>query len=286
MEKRRALIDERIKTLLTTTDLTFKQIIEQLKGESMSVSFNTIRRVNRNHVYRKPRYDAKLTPEQRKKLIVELINTSKPNLSSLARKYGVCHGSIWYWWDKLTKIKKKNNGFISSNELPLEFDQNFISEQSPINFHQGDDEEEDDDDDEYFFNFGDKNNEDELNDNGFLCDPDSDPLDLNYLEDCSDDASVKHNNKRKRDDFEKEQSSTYDLGQVEIVGAVQAKNLEGEFERLPIIMYAPAGYSRKKRQNASRSISGASSSSTNSTPSALINQPGSSIQNLNLSLGF
>lgn len=282
--ERKAFIDERIKTLLTTTDLTFKQIIEQLRVENISASFNTIRRVNRNHVYRKPRYDAKLTPDQRKKLIIELINTSKPNLSSLARQYGVCHGSIWYWWDKLTKIKEKNNGFIPSNELPSEFNRSFMSEQSPTNQKEEEEEGEEDID---LLNFDNGNNEDKLDDDGFLENPDSDPLDLNYIEDCFDQRiTTNQNNKRKRNNFEKGESSIFNLGQVEIVGAVQAKNLRGEFEKLPIIMYAPVANSRKKWQDVSGSISAASSTSANSTPSTSTptNQPFSSMKNLNINL--
>lgn len=282
--ERKAFIDERIKTLLTTTDLTFKQIIEQLRVENISASFNTIRRVNRNHVYRKPRYDAKLTPDQRKKLIIELINTSKPNLSSLARQYGVCHGSIWYWWDKLTKIKEKNNGFIPSNELPSEFNRSFMSEQSPTNQKEEEEEGEEDID---LLNFDNGNNEDKLDDDGFLENPDSDPLDLNYIEDCFDQRiTTNQNNKRKRKNFEKGESSIFNLGQVEIVGAVQAKNLRGEFEKLPIIMYAPVANSRKKWQDVSGSISAASSTSANSTPSTSTptNQPFSSMKNLNINL--
>lgn len=109
--------DERIKNLLLTTDLTFKQIIDQLKNEGLAASFNTIRRVNRNNRYRKPRYDAKLTTNQRKQLISQLRTEIKPNLSSLARQYGVCHGSIWYWWDKLSRMREKNNGVIPDGYL-------------------------------------------------------------------------------------------------------------------------------------------------------------------------
>ena len=34
----------------------------------------------------------------------------RPNLSQLAKKFGVCHGSIWYWWDKLNKSTGKDGG--------------------------------------------------------------------------------------------------------------------------------------------------------------------------------
>lgn len=132
---KRVITDERIKTLLTSTDLTFKQIIEQLKNENISASFNTIRRVNRNHRYRKPRYEAKLTPHQRKELVVLLKNTAKPNLSLLARQFGVCHGSIWYWWDKLSKIREQNDGIIPDDEPILDFcaQEELVVPDAPIN---------------------------------------------------------------------------------------------------------------------------------------------------------
>lgn len=120
--KHSSSVDERIKNLLTSTDLTFKQIIEQLKGEGLSASFNTIRRVNRNNRFRKPRYDAKLTPSQRRQLISQLKTEKKPNLSSLAKQYGVCHGSIWYWWDKLSRLREKNDGLIDEHQDDDEVD--------------------------------------------------------------------------------------------------------------------------------------------------------------------
>lgn len=220
---RRTLIDERIKNLLTNTNLTFKQIIEKLRSENMSASFNTIRRVNRNHRYRKPRYDAKLTPQQRKELIVELKNTSKPNLSLLARQYGVCHGSIWYWWDKLSKIREKNNGL--NDEPSLELD---------------DDMEQD------FMSGGIIDNDDELAD---YDDDDTDPLDLD-----------------EEDSYDKGEEEFFaeDVGEVELVGPVQAKNNEGVYIKLPIVMYAPILSS--KNWLIDKSISDTSSSTANSTP--------------------
>lgn len=221
---RRAQIDERIKDLLLSTDLTFKQIIEKLRGENMSASFNTIRRVNRNHRYRKPRYDAKLTPSQRKELIVQLKNTQKPNLSSLARKYGVCHGSIWYWWDKLSKIREKNNGLIPDNEPSLEFDdgidQEFLSGARQDIMNDADMG----DDDDYGFE-----------------DPDSDPLDLddritgnNQNDDNYDinDAVVNQTQKAPGED------SSINLEDLKFVGPVQAKDPYGQYIRLPILMFS------------------------------------------------
>lgn len=281
MEKR-ALIDERIKTLLTTTDLTFKQIIEMLKSENMSASFNTIRRVNRNHIYRKPRYDAKLTPDQRKELIITLINTSKPNLSSLARQFGVCHGSIWYWWDKLTKIKEKNSGIIPGNELPSEFDQNFNYEPTSTNNNSEREEEN------VYDDYDNMTEEDQQEDNGFLSDPYSDPLDLDYEEDCSGVNEVNYSIKSEITNLElnEKPTSIKNLGEVEIIGRVQAKDLEGEYIKLPIVMYAPVANPSQGWQNFSL-ISGDSSSS-NSTPSTSTGLSGSlnKINNQNSSFGY
>lgn len=212
---RRSLIDDKIRILLSSTDLTFKQIIEKLKSENMPASFNTIRRVNRNHRYRKPRYDAKLTPQQRKELIVKLKNTSKPNLSSLARQYGVCHGSIWYWWDKLSKIREKHNGVIPKNEPSLDFDDMMIEQDyedngsgsEHYNGHQQDESEE-------------------------LGDLDSDPLEL-----VEEEENNNSNRVNKEEDPHQLQHNT--LGDLEVIGRVQAKNLKGEYVRLPILMYAP-----------------------------------------------
>lgn len=222
--ERRAHIDERIKILLTTTDLTFKQIIGQLKCENISVSFNTIRRVNRNHCYRKPRYEAKLSPQQRKELIVILKNsqTKKPNLSSLARRYGVCHGSIWYWWDKLSKISEKNNGFISSDDPALELDdfveQDLVTcERSPVDqFTQYEEEVEDESRNIY-------------DDDPSLGNLDSDPLDLDIeIDSAPNDAH----------DVDKNNIEVSGGRDFKMVGAVQAKNLNGEYVRLPILMYS------------------------------------------------
>lgn len=281
--ERRALIDERIKTLLTTTDLTFKQIIETLKSENMSASFNTIRRVNRNHVYRKPRYDAKLTPDQRKELIITLINTTKPNLSSLARQFGVCHGSIWYWWDKLTKIKEKNNGIIPGNELPSEFDQNFNYEPTSTSINNSEREEENVCDD-----YDDMTEVDQQEDNGLISDPYSDPLDLDYEEDRHSGVNeVNRSIKSESTDSElnEEPISIKNLGEVEIVGRVQAKDLNGEYIKLPIIMYAPVPNASQGWQNFSL-ISGGDSSSTNSTPSTSTGLSGSLNKNQNLNFGY
>lgn len=103
-------IEVRVIELLTNTDLTFKEIIQKLEEEGHSATIGIIRRINRDHRYRQPRYDSKLTLEQRERLIQELKDCSdeKPNLSLLAKRYGVCHGSVWYWWDKLNRIKDPN----------------------------------------------------------------------------------------------------------------------------------------------------------------------------------
>lgn len=100
-------LESRIIELLTTTDLTFKEIILTLETENLSASIGIIRRINRDNRYRQPRYDSKLTPAQREALVKELRDCAdeKPNLSLLAKRYGVCHGSVWYWWDKLNRIK-------------------------------------------------------------------------------------------------------------------------------------------------------------------------------------
>lgn len=102
-------LEQRIVELLRTTRLTFKQIVNKLQAElSSSVNVGTIRRINRDNRFRRPRYDSKLTREQRARLLDELARqcaggTMRPNLSQLAKQFGVCHGSIWYWWDKLNK---------------------------------------------------------------------------------------------------------------------------------------------------------------------------------------
>lgn len=103
---RNTLLEARIIELLTSTDLTFKEIILTLEGENLSASIGIIRRINRDNRYRQPRYDSKLTPAQREALVKELRDcvNEKPNLSLLAKRYGVCHGSVWYWWDKLNRI--------------------------------------------------------------------------------------------------------------------------------------------------------------------------------------
>lgn len=104
---RNNLLELRIIELLTTTDLTFKEIILRLENENLTASVGIIRRINRDNRYRQPRYDSKLTPSQREALVKELRDCvhEKPNLSLLAKRYGVCHGSVWYWWDKLNRIK-------------------------------------------------------------------------------------------------------------------------------------------------------------------------------------
>lgn len=101
------LLETRIIELLTTTDLTFKEIILRLEAENLSASIGIIRRINRDNRYRQPRYDSKLTPAQREALVKELRDCpdEKPNFSLLAKRYGVCHGSVWYWWDKHKRIK-------------------------------------------------------------------------------------------------------------------------------------------------------------------------------------
>lgn len=104
---RNSHLESRIIELLTTTDLTFKEIIIKLEGENLSASIGVIRRINRDNRYRQPRYDSKLTPAQREALVKDLqaCTDERPNLSLLAKRYGVCHGSVWYWWDKLNRIK-------------------------------------------------------------------------------------------------------------------------------------------------------------------------------------
>lgn len=104
---RNNLLEAKIIELLTTTDLTFKEIILRLEAEDMFASIGIIRRINRDNRYRQPRYDSKLNPSQREALIKELRDcvNEKPNLSLLAKRYGVCHGSVWYWWDKMNRVK-------------------------------------------------------------------------------------------------------------------------------------------------------------------------------------
>lgn len=248
-------MEERIKTLLTTTDLTFKQIIEQLRSENIPASFNTIRRVNRNNIFRKPRYDAKLTPQQRKELIVILKKTTKPNLSALARHFGVCHGSIWYWWDKLTKLREKHNGVLPANHPALEVDD--LDTGSPASSPTeliGDDRRSSAADD-YGFN---SDNIQICNDE--LIDPESDPLDLSGEDgENRSDSSVGgssadppidysrnkqywpngegHEKNRPRDGCRVE-SLTNLSEQFELIGPVQAKDTSGQYIKLPILMYA------------------------------------------------
>lgn len=111
------LLERRIIELLTTTNLTFKEIILKLGGENLSASIGTIRRINRDNRYRRPRYDSKLTPAQRESLVEELRDHQgvKPNLSLLAKRYGVCHGSVWYWWDKLNRVRRCDPHLNSSS---------------------------------------------------------------------------------------------------------------------------------------------------------------------------
>lgn len=105
---RNDLIENRVIELLTKTNLTFKEIVTKLESENMAASIGVIRRINRNNRYRQPRYDSKLSPSQRSALVQELRDSTglKPNLSLIAKRYGVCHGSVWYWWDKLKRIKE------------------------------------------------------------------------------------------------------------------------------------------------------------------------------------
>lgn len=107
MPARNGHLERRIIELLTATDQTFKEIISTLRSENLSASVGIIRRINRNNRYRQPRYDSKLTPNQREALVRELrgCTDARPNLSLLAKRYGVCHGSVWYWWDKLNRIE-------------------------------------------------------------------------------------------------------------------------------------------------------------------------------------
>lgn len=131
---RNNLLELRIIELLTTTDLTFKEIILKLEAENMTASIGIIRRINRDNRYRQPRYDSKLTPAQREALVQELRDclNEKPNFSLLAERYGVCHGSVWYWWDKLNKIKnpdrnpKKPHIKHRQDDLALDPDYNTI----------------------------------------------------------------------------------------------------------------------------------------------------------------
>lgn len=249
---RRALIDERIRNLLISTDLTFKQIIEKLRAENISASFNTIRRVNRNHRYRKPRYDAKLTPQQRKQLVVELKNTSKPNLSALARKYGVCHGSVWYWWDKLSKIREKNNGIVPSDEPSLDFDDMVDQEFMSPN------------DERSIFMKSQNNiaNYDYDQDDELIADPESDPLDLSEEE-----GRLPGKKRKNLESFLIDDGNISDGCDVEMVGSVKAKDWAGKFIDLPILMYAPVANESPIRQKvASKFIGSGASSSTHSSP--------------------
>lgn len=109
---RNDLTENRVIELLTKTNLTFKEIVNKLESENMVASIGVIRRINRNNCYRQPRYDSKLSPSQRSALVQELRDSTglKPNLSLIAKRYGVCHGSVWYWWDKLNRIKEPGKG--------------------------------------------------------------------------------------------------------------------------------------------------------------------------------
>lgn len=263
---RRALIDERIRKLLSETDLTFKQIIEKLKGENISASFNTIRRVNRNNIFRKPRYDAKLTPHQRKELIDILKKTAKPNLSALARHFGVCHGSIWYWWDKLTKLREKHNGIIPNDEPSLEIMDHDLGESQDFQQAAG---SFDLSPEEYNFI---SSRTAQLYGGGTGCDSrldlESDPLDLSGEEaesrsDTSGSGSGAHlstdrhqtqyvaqkqpqqkqqdDNKRKHRHEDTQQLEDYELAldqnSLRLIGPVIAKDTSGQFIDLPILMY-------------------------------------------------
>lgn len=123
---RNNMLETRIVELLTTTDLTFKEIITKLESENLSASIGIIRRINRDNRFRRPRYDSKLTPAQREALIKELRDcvNEKPNLSLLAKRYGVCHGSVWYWWDKLNRIKDPGR---NPRKPPVKHRQNDLS---------------------------------------------------------------------------------------------------------------------------------------------------------------
>lgn len=109
-EQQNIQLERRIIELLTRTNLTFKEIIQKLDRENLSASVGIIRRINRDNRYRRPRYDSKLTPAQRESLVEKLRNHTgrKPNLSLLAKQFNVCHGSVWYWWDKLNRIKRRD----------------------------------------------------------------------------------------------------------------------------------------------------------------------------------
>lgn len=193
----------RIITLLAETEMTFKQIIMQLKNENINASFNTIRRVNRNHQYRRPRYDPKLTLKQREELVVTLKNTDKPNLSILAKQYGVCHGSIWYWWDKLNKAKqlKDQSGDICNNK------------KSP-----GGSMESANTDNEYKER---KNSDDSLS--GFSCGISDN---VNYNDNYAKLSSTTRS-KRLNDNYSKR----------DLVGRVQAVSRRGDLINLPILMF-------------------------------------------------
>lgn len=116
---RNDLIENRVIELLTKTNLTFKEIVTKLESEDLAASIGVIRRINRNNRYRQPRYDSKLSPSQRSALVQELRDSTglKPNLSLIAKRYGVCHGSVWYWWDKLNRIKEPGKSSSRKSSL-------------------------------------------------------------------------------------------------------------------------------------------------------------------------
>lgn len=233
--------DERIKYLLVNTDLTFKQIIEHLRTEGLTASFNTIRRVNRNNRFRKPRYDAKLTPSQRRQLILQLKTAQKPNLSSLARQYGVCHGSIWYWWDKLSRIREKNNGTIPDNEPSLEFDDGVqqqmtdfnsmqpSSSNSTTNTNSTPPSDHDDLDIEQAHSL-------EISEQGL-----SDPLDLVHhrAHPSSHHHQFHHKAHQHRNiNLNNNMNLNNHLNNLQFIGPVKAKSRHGNYIDIPILMYS------------------------------------------------
>lgn len=124
------LLESRVIELLSKTDLTFKEIINKLQDEKLYASVGIIRRINRDNRYRQPRYDSKLTPSQRDALLKELVDCGageKPNLSLLAKRYGVCHGSVWYWWDKLNRLRDPNHRFHGGRKTPFKHRQDDLS---------------------------------------------------------------------------------------------------------------------------------------------------------------
>lgn len=253
--------DERIKTLLTSTDLTFKQIIEQLKKENIPASLNTIRRVNRNNIFRKPRYDSKLTEQQRDELISILKRTAKPNLTALAKHFNVSHGSVWYWWDKLGSnvTAKRKQQLRAGLRLP---------KTRPT------------------YNNNSNNNNDSYTDQlspnvGWSLDYDdnTDPLDLDD-EDLVDDrppsssgggrtSEMQYSPYAEEEEEEVEEAiesghedqldggtptdGIRPLDNHELVGPVLARDTSGEFINLPILMYAPISYSSPSTSSNSHS---------------------------------